>query len=201
MEIAHHVERCLVRWGGSVEDYEDINTFIDSSKLYLSDWRHRVLLHSTLGVFFVEELFPRVFYNQSGKLVTARTVAEKHILEDLGIIPTPAWVLRELPSKRLGIKLCELSFLTAPELRLIQKIELLAKNKSYLYYTDLGLDIFTKRFGLDRFDCFKQAFNVITKSSQIISVEEILVKLPTPRWLAGLNANQIKGINNVTRNS
>jgi hypothetical protein len=100
MMIAHHVERCIVRWGGTPNDYEAVNTFIDSSKLYLSDWRHRVLLHSTLGVMLVEELFPKLIPVRNKrnliKYINTRTIAEQHIVEDLAFFGRKPTLYRQV---------------------------------------------------------------------------------------------------------
>lgn len=199
MMIAHHVERCIERWGGTADLYEPISTFLDSTKLYLSDWRHRILLHSTLGVMWVEELFPKIITHKNikaeggGYSVSARTVAEQHILEDLGLVPTAKWMLRELPSYKLtNVSLHHL--LTEEELRLIYKIRLLTYDKAYIYFSNLGVDLFTQKFGYARVDRYSKAFMTLTDRDKLLRVEDVLETLPINKWLGGLNSKQIKGV-------
>lgn len=71
-----------------MEDYLDIHDFIDSSKQNLPDMRHRALLHSSFGCYVVERVFGATRTNSQGKLYSPRDVAEDHIIEDLGFIPT-----------------------------------------------------------------------------------------------------------------
>jgi hypothetical protein len=76
------------KYGGVPDDYADIDDFIDSTKQAVPDVRHRTILHSAFGCFLVEKIFGRVRTNSSGKEYSPRDVAEDHILQDLGFIPT-----------------------------------------------------------------------------------------------------------------
>lgn len=76
------------KYGGKPEDYADIDDFIDSSKTAVADVRHRAILHSAFGCFVVEQMFGRTRFNSEGKEYSPRDVAEDHILQDLGFIPT-----------------------------------------------------------------------------------------------------------------
>jgi hypothetical protein len=73
---------------------------MDSSKLFLADWRHRALLHNTFGIHIFEQLMGASFIRKSdGVAVCTRSVISQHIIEDLGAIPTPGEFLREMPLK------------------------------------------------------------------------------------------------------
>lgn len=76
------------KYGGIPSDYEDIDTFIDSSKMALPDMRHRAILHSAFGCFIVEQVFGITRTNSDGISYSPRDVAEDHIIQDLGFIPT-----------------------------------------------------------------------------------------------------------------
>lgn len=83
-----HAKSSVRRYGGVPEDYIDIHQFMDSSKAALPDVRHRAVLHSAFGCFIVEEMFGKSKVNSAGKEYSPRDVAEDHIIEDLGFIPT-----------------------------------------------------------------------------------------------------------------
>jgi hypothetical protein len=76
------------KYGGVPDDYADIDDFIDSSKQAVADVRHRAILHSAFGCFVVEKVFGRTRVNSAGKTYSPRDVAEDHIQQDLGFIPT-----------------------------------------------------------------------------------------------------------------
>ena len=76
------------KYGGIGEDYADIDDFIDSTKIAVPDVRHRAILHSAFGCFLVERIFGRTRINSEGKEYSPRDVAEDHIQQDLGFIPT-----------------------------------------------------------------------------------------------------------------
>jgi hypothetical protein len=55
----------------------------------MPDVRHRALLHNSFGIFLVERVFGHFITNKDGRDVPVREIAERHIIEDLGFIPTP----------------------------------------------------------------------------------------------------------------
>lgn len=88
MKPYRHARNSVKKYGGTVEDYLPIHDFIDSSKAAMPDVRHRAILHSAFGIFLVEKVFGVYFTNSAGKTVQTRDVAEEHVIEDLGHIPT-----------------------------------------------------------------------------------------------------------------
>lgn len=83
-----HAKISMKRYGGKMEDYQDIHDFMDSTKQNLPDIRHRALLHSSFGCYLVEKIFGPTRLNSDGKMYSPRDVAEDHIQDDLGFIPT-----------------------------------------------------------------------------------------------------------------
>lgn len=59
--------------------------------------RHRALLHNSLGCYIVERIFGINITNSDGKLVSTRDIAEQHIIDDMGRIPTVSDYLNEMP--------------------------------------------------------------------------------------------------------
>jgi len=89
----HHAQSAARKWGGTPEHYIDIEEFIDSSKKVIADSRHRSVYHHTLGVWLCQEVFGRTLTipRDNGNVqVPVRLVAERHIIEDLGWLPSPA---------------------------------------------------------------------------------------------------------------
>ena len=84
------------KYGGLPEDYIDIDEFIDSTKTAVADVRHRAILHSAFGCMLVEKVFGRTRVNSSGKEYSTREVAEDHIMQDLGFIPTMGHYLKNM---------------------------------------------------------------------------------------------------------
>lgn len=85
------------KFGGKPEDYLKIHDFIDSSKAHFPDMRHRALLHNSFGVYIAEMVFGTNITNSEGKLVSVRDVAEYHVIDDLGRIPTVQDYLEGMP--------------------------------------------------------------------------------------------------------
>jgi len=75
-------------FGGEPKDYLAIHQKMDSTKSVLADHRHRCIFHSAFGVFIIEDIFGTVITNSELKQVSVRDIAEQHILEDLGTIPS-----------------------------------------------------------------------------------------------------------------
>ena len=89
MNTLYHAKSSVHKWGGELEDYFPIHDFIDGSKAAMPDVRHRALLHNSFGIFVVERVFGHFITNSHGRDVPVREIAERHVIEDLGFIPTP----------------------------------------------------------------------------------------------------------------
>lgn len=89
-----HSLSSVKRWGGTIEDYLPVHRFLDSSKELCPDFRHRALYHHAGGIFLCERLFGTTITNSTGREIPVRWIAERHILEDLGQIPTVSDWLR-----------------------------------------------------------------------------------------------------------
>jgi len=92
-----HGQISVKKWGGKSEDYQEIHDFLDSSKAHFPDMRHRALLHSSFGIFIAEKVFGINITNSDGKIVSVRDVAEQHVIDDMGTIPTVQDYLTGLP--------------------------------------------------------------------------------------------------------
>lgn len=84
-----HARLSVRRYGGVPEDYMPIHDFMDSSKITYADMRHRALLHNSFGIYLAERVFGTYITNADGRQVSVRDVAEDHVKEDCGCIPTP----------------------------------------------------------------------------------------------------------------
>lgn len=90
MNSWHHAQSAARKWGGEPEQYVAIEEFIDSSKKIIGDVRHRSMYHHTAGVWLCQEVFGRtISVGERGIEVPVRLIAERHILEDLGWLPSP----------------------------------------------------------------------------------------------------------------
>jgi len=92
-----HAESSVRRWGGKVEDYLPIHERFDSTKSAHAEVTHRCVFHSAFGIFIIEEIFGRTLTNSDGRVIHVRDVAEQHVLEDLGFIPSLSDWLKEMP--------------------------------------------------------------------------------------------------------
>lgn len=52
-----HARSSAKKYGGKDEDYVEIHNWMDSSKAFISDNRHRTIWHSSAGIFYVEKIF------------------------------------------------------------------------------------------------------------------------------------------------
>jgi len=97
MKPHHHANISAKQHGGIAEDYMAIHEFIDHSKAAVADVRHRAMLHSAWGCYVVSQVFGNLLTNSDGKTVSVRDIAEEHIIQDLGFIPTMDDWLKEMP--------------------------------------------------------------------------------------------------------
>lgn len=92
-----HATNSVKSFGGVPADYQEIHDFIDSSKACFPDMRHRALLHSSWGIYVVEKVFGTYITNSDQKKVQVRDIAEQHVIEDMGRIPTVDDYLKGMP--------------------------------------------------------------------------------------------------------
>lgn len=92
-----HSRISVKKYGGREEDYQRIHDFIDSSKIALPDVRHRAMLHNAWGIYLVEQIYGITITNSDGRKVSTRDIAEDHVLQDLGFIPTMEDWLKTMP--------------------------------------------------------------------------------------------------------
>lgn len=96
-----HAQISAKKFGGDPRDYIEIHEFIDSSKAAHADMRHRAILHSAFGIYVTALVFGTMeqrpdgtwqrmpwMRNSAGDVVQVRDVAEQHVLDDLGKIPS-----------------------------------------------------------------------------------------------------------------
>jgi hypothetical protein len=92
-----HAKNSVRKWGGTPEDYLPVHDFFDQTKAAHPDMRHRAILHNSMGCFLAEQLYGHNITNSDGRLVSVRDIAEQHILEDMGFIPTVSDYLNGMP--------------------------------------------------------------------------------------------------------
>lgn len=92
MDAWHHAQSAARAFGGDPDLYYPIERFIDQSKEgSVGDVRHRALLHHTEGIRIVIEVFGSTLAvpRTNGVVrVPLRRIAERHILEDVGWLPS-----------------------------------------------------------------------------------------------------------------
>ena len=92
----HHSISSVKKFGGHIDDYLKLHSWFDETKAHFPDMRHRSLRHHSEGIFWCEEKFGVYIINSDGKQVPVRAIAEQHVLEDIGFIPTIADYLKEM---------------------------------------------------------------------------------------------------------
>lgn len=99
----HHAISSSRKWGGYPELYLPIHEWFDEPKGWIPDFRQRAIRHHSEGIAEAVERFAPVRVDTTSpdgvRLVPVRWIAEQHVLEDLGSIPTAADWLRELPMR------------------------------------------------------------------------------------------------------
>jgi hypothetical protein len=86
------------------EDYIAIHEWIDASKAHFGDARHRALRHHTEGCWEAERVFGLTITVKKKRTgvevrVPVREIAEQHVFEDLGYIPSLADWLKNMELK------------------------------------------------------------------------------------------------------
>ena len=95
----HHAVSSARKLGGTPEDYLAVHEWFDASKAHHADFRHRALRHHTAGIFECEAAFGTTIENSEGRAIPVRWIAEQHVVEDLGFIPSVSEWLSAIESQ------------------------------------------------------------------------------------------------------
>lgn len=116
MKPLFHARISARKFGGEPEDYIEIHNWFDQTKAHIPDSRHRLVLHNSFGIFLCEQQFGEMVIKSDGSLqkmpyitistgkqVCVRDIAEQHVIDDLGHIPTLASCFTgNLPESMVG---------------------------------------------------------------------------------------------------
>lgn len=83
-----HAESTARKHGGNAIDYIKIHDWFDETKQYTGDWTHRAMRHHSAGIQWAIEKFGHVVLNSDGKRIPVKLIAEQHVMEDCGFVPT-----------------------------------------------------------------------------------------------------------------
>jgi hypothetical protein len=100
MHPYHHATSSARKHGGRPEDYLDLHNWFDVSKQYFCDFRHRAVRHHSVGIFEAERIFGSVIVNSDGQSIPTRILAEQHVREDCGRVPSLADWLKTIRGER-----------------------------------------------------------------------------------------------------
>jgi hypothetical protein len=89
MSPYYHAVSSVNKFGGKWEDYIKLHDWFDETKQFTGNWTHRALRHHSAGVQWAIEKFGHVIVNSSGQSIPTKMLAELHIEEDCGFVPTP----------------------------------------------------------------------------------------------------------------
>lgn len=100
-----HARISANKFGGKPEDYMEVHNFMDESKAHLADARHRIFLHNSFGIWLAERVCGEIINNKrtsyittsDGRKVQVRDIAEQHVLDDLGYIPSLSDCVKDIP--------------------------------------------------------------------------------------------------------
>lgn len=92
----HHSLSSVRKWGGEVEAYLPVHNFLDATKSLMADFRHRALRHHAEGIFLCEAVLGTTITLADGRRIPTRYIAEQHVKEDLGMIPSAVDWLRAI---------------------------------------------------------------------------------------------------------
>ena len=94
-----HAVSSATRFGGKPADYFPVHEWFDASKAHWPHFTHRALRHHTLGILEAEKTFGISILNSDRNQIATRLIAEQHLMEDHGRLPTLADWLRCLRPK------------------------------------------------------------------------------------------------------
>lgn len=99
----HHALSSQRKYGGDPADTLPIHQWFDGSKVLTADFRHRSIRHHTWGIVECIKHFGPTVTLSTGRIIPTRWVAEQHVREDFGWIPSPVdWIRAIKPQPWMG---------------------------------------------------------------------------------------------------
>lgn len=89
-------------FGGKPEEHLPYHQWMDATKAHFADVRHRAMRHHSEGIDLALSIFGQtieVTVRDAPRKIPLRPILERHVIEDLGHIPTMADWLREMPMR------------------------------------------------------------------------------------------------------
>lgn len=100
MHPYYHALSSVYRFGGNANDYLPIHNWFDETKSSMINFRHRAGRHHTEGIFWCQDKFGFTIPNKDSSNIPVRLIAEQHVKEDLGFIPSMKdWLMKIHPDK------------------------------------------------------------------------------------------------------
>ena len=99
-EYYYHAVSSAAKFGGKPEDYTEVHKYLDRSKSGMPDFRHRALAHHSEGISDTVAHFGDTITISTGAKIPVKAICERHIIEDLGQIPTLSDWLRQMRPQR-----------------------------------------------------------------------------------------------------
>ena len=84
----NHAQSSAKKHGGEPRDYINLHNWFDETKALTGDWTHRALRHHAQGVEWAIQRFGNIIRTSDGKEIPTKLLAEQHVIEDCGYIPT-----------------------------------------------------------------------------------------------------------------
>ena len=94
-----HARASARKYGGKPEDYIKIHEEFDSSKIAHASMKNRCIFHSAFGCYLIARIYGDFIINSDGHQVSVRDIAEDHIIQDLGFIPSLDGWLKHMEMK------------------------------------------------------------------------------------------------------
>lgn len=83
-----HAKSSSNKFGGIPEDYIELHDWFDETKQYTGDWTHRAMRHHSAGIQWAIEKFGHSILNSDNRRIPTKVIAEQHVQEDCGFVPT-----------------------------------------------------------------------------------------------------------------
>src|SRR5690348_11241052 len=94
----YHARSSAHQFGGEAYDYLPLHQFFDQTKMCVPSNIHRLILHHTFGIKLCLEIYgPALCRASDGVSVETEIIAQQHITEDFGLLPTLQECLRTHP--------------------------------------------------------------------------------------------------------
>lgn len=88
LSTEEQIMRSITKYGGQPQDFASIHAWFDEPSSWIDNYAFHAVRHHAQGIFVLEKKLGPILTLSNQRQIPVRVVAEQHLLNDFGFIPS-----------------------------------------------------------------------------------------------------------------